>query len=263
LQDIQMEAKTLCVRVGKNRFRVRTIALNRTAWWAVERLLDRGHKLGAINPDHYLIPRRITGKRYDPAKPPSRWGWRTAWRKLTEEAGLGGLRPHDLRHHAITKLAESPEASEQTIRPSPGTSPKKCWNTAATSGRRRSGKRSSRWIKSQLAKWEAAAKKREETKKRKNNGKQMVGTGRFELPTPRTPSECSTRLSHVPTRKEPAASHPQRMGLTRGFYHQGAVRGAARFCFRSKVIGPTNLYPRGRMLASGSIRAHIETPMES
>jgi hypothetical protein len=29
--------------------------------------------------------------------------------------------------------------------------------------------------------------------------KEMVGTGRFELPTPRTPSECSTRLSHVPT----------------------------------------------------------------
>ncbi len=30
---------------------------------------------------------------------------------------------------------------------------------------------------------------------------EMVGTGRFELPTPRTPSECSTRLSHVPTTK--------------------------------------------------------------
>ena len=28
----------------------------------------------------------------------------------------------------------------------------------------------------------------------------MVGTGRFELPTPRTPSECATRLSHIPTR---------------------------------------------------------------
>src|SRR5437868_14766159 len=27
----------------------------------------------------------------------------------------------------------------------------------------------------------------------------MVGTGRFELPTPRTPSESSTRRSHVPT----------------------------------------------------------------
>src|SRR5580692_12523207 len=45
-----------------------------------------------------------------------RWGWRTAWRKLTKEAGLEGLRPHDLRHHAITKLAESPEAREHTIR---------------------------------------------------------------------------------------------------------------------------------------------------
>ena len=32
----------------------------------------------------------------------------------------------------------------------------------------------------------------------------MVGTGRFELPTPRTPSECSTRLSHVPTVRKSA-----------------------------------------------------------
>ena len=32
----------------------------------------------------------------------------------------------------------------------------------------------------------------------------LVGTGRFELPTPRTPSECSTRLSHVPTPKDSA-----------------------------------------------------------
>jgi hypothetical protein len=28
----------------------------------------------------------------------------------------------------------------------------------------------------------------------------LVGTGRLELPTPRTPSEWSTRLSHVLTR---------------------------------------------------------------
>jgi len=40
--------------------------------------------------------------------------WRTAWRKLTKEAGLPGLRFHDLRHHAITELAES-LASDQTI----------------------------------------------------------------------------------------------------------------------------------------------------
>jgi hypothetical protein len=48
----------------------------------------------------------------------------------------------------------------------------------------------------------------------------MVGTGRFELPTPRTPSECSTRLSHVPTRKESAALLSRRIGFTGEFYHQ-------------------------------------------
>src|ERR1700756_4432323 len=48
---------------------------------------------------------------------------------------------------------------------------------------------------------------------------ELVGTGRFELPTPRTPSECSTRLSHVPT--EGIRSHNGlQMGLTQEFYHQ-------------------------------------------
>ena len=83
--------------------------------WAVEQLLLRAQILGATQPDHYLMPSRVSGKRYDPTQPLSRWGWRTAWRRLAKEAGLEGLRPHDLRHHAITKLAESVDASEQTI----------------------------------------------------------------------------------------------------------------------------------------------------
>ncbi len=58
----------------------------------------------------------------------------------------------------------------------------------------------------------------------------MVGTGRFELPTPRTPSECSTRLSHVPTRKEPAARIRSGWGFTREFYHQ------RRSCVRPEKI---------------------------
>ncbi|HTM42043.1 MAG TPA: tyrosine-type recombinase/integrase, partial [Terriglobales bacterium] len=113
--DIDVAAKTLYVTVGKNKFRLRAIPLNVTATWAVERLLDRAHKLGATDPDHYLIPRRVAGRGHDPTKPPSRWAWRKAWRQLTREAGLAGLRSHDLRHHAITRLAESSEASEQTI----------------------------------------------------------------------------------------------------------------------------------------------------
>src|SRR3954449_9991659 len=57
----------------------------------------------------------------------------------------------------------------------------------------------------------------------------LVGTGRFELPTPRTPSECSTRLSHVPTSQKKAAERNQRLGFfysTRAF-PCGAYRGAA------------------------------------
>src|SRR5579859_2318297 len=50
--------------------------------------------------------------------------------------------------------------------------------------------------------------------------RRLVGTGRFELPTPRTPSECSTRLSHVPTgRNRP---HPRERGgrVDLGILHQ-------------------------------------------
>src|SRR5213594_3746681 len=50
----------------------------------------------------------------------------------------------------------------------------------------------------------------------KKIGQELVGTGRFELPTPRTPSECSTRLSHVPTAGNRSAI--ERLGFTSKFY---------------------------------------------
>ncbi len=114
LQDVDFRTRALFVKVDKNRFRVRAMPLNQTATWAILQLLERAQGLGARHPEHYLIPSRVEGKRYDPTQPPSRWAWRTAWSKLTVKADLPGLRPHDLRHHAITKLAES-QASEQTI----------------------------------------------------------------------------------------------------------------------------------------------------
>ncbi|MFL6213007.1 MAG: hypothetical protein ACJ74J_03835 [Blastocatellia bacterium] len=42
---------------------------------------------------------------FDPTRPIG--GWRRAWRNLTKQAGLAGFRFHDLRHHAITELAEA------------------------------------------------------------------------------------------------------------------------------------------------------------
>jgi hypothetical protein len=51
----------------------------------------------------------------------------------------------------------------------------------------------------------------------------MVGTGRFELPTPRTPSECSTRLSHVPTKKEEKHRAIKRRCGVISFYHSASA----------------------------------------
>ena len=54
-------------------------------------------------------------------------------------------------------------------------------------------------ITSQMGKLSASADERRRLETAHGKRGKMVGTGRFELPTPRTPSECSTRLSHVPT----------------------------------------------------------------
>src|ERR1700683_2489405 len=94
----------------------------------------------------------------------------------------------------------------------------------------------------------------------------MVGTGRFELPTPRTPSECSTRLSHVPTRKEPAASHLQRMGLPKKFITSGSVSAyfdcqlRLRFDLRPEGLGAGRCGASSRMahlifFSTGSMRS--------
>ena len=225
LQDIDIEAQMLYVRVGKNRFRVRAIPLNLTATWAVERLLDRTHKLGATSPDHYLIPRRIGGKRYDPTKPPSRWAWRTAWRKLTEEAGLSGLRPHDLRHHAITKLAESSEASEQTIMAIAGHVSREMLEHY--SHIRQQAKRKAvealdnDTITSQFAKWEEEARRGSSEKTHKQRQK-LVGTARFELATPCTPSKCATRLRYVPMEPLPREQRRVRLRDSTPVGQQGA-----------------------------------------
>ncbi len=201
--DIDLKAQTLSVRVGKNRFRVRILPLNKTAMWAVEQLLVRARILGVTRPDHYLMPSRVSGKQYDPAQPLSRWGWRTAWRKLAKEAGLEGLRPHDLRHHAITKLAESSEASEQTIMSIAGHVSREMlthYSHIRTEAKRKAvAALDNVTITSQLGNWKTNADDWKKLELKQTKYLKMVGTGRFELPTPRTPSECSTRLSHVPT----------------------------------------------------------------
>jgi integrase len=81
----------------------RVIPLNRAAILALADLRNRAEKLDSAKPEHYVFPACENG-RIDPTKPMK--GWRTAWRSLTNKAGLKGLRFHDLRHHAITELCE-------------------------------------------------------------------------------------------------------------------------------------------------------------
>ena len=118
----------------------RVIPLNANAMRAVLELYNRAQAFGGIQPDLYVFPACENGK-IDPARPQT--SWRTAWRRLTRaiqcpaceelqppgqtcrnaackkdirdvKSPLAALRFHDLRHHAITELAES-QASDQTI----------------------------------------------------------------------------------------------------------------------------------------------------
>ena len=116
VKRIDILAREIHLQKSKTKGGVRNIPLSADALESVRQLLTRAEKLGASQPDHYLIPAfvsdQIEGKngaavpvrRYDPGKPTK--GWRTAWRKMTEEAGLKGLRGHDLRHNWITSHAE-------------------------------------------------------------------------------------------------------------------------------------------------------------
>ena len=80
---------------------------------------------GPVKPAHYVfasfVPKfTFSGKKvigynvtdFDPTTHVN--SWRSAWRSLTKKAGLPGFRFHDLRHCAITSLAES-GAADSTI----------------------------------------------------------------------------------------------------------------------------------------------------
>jgi integrase len=92
---------------AKNVHRIRTIPLPDDAQWALRRLLERAARLGAALPHHYLMPFRVAPKVHDPCRPMSNSGIKKTWNALRVAAGVPWLRIHDLRHTAITRLAEA------------------------------------------------------------------------------------------------------------------------------------------------------------
>ena len=109
--DVDFLVSTVTIRKSKTQAGHRMIPLNSDALGAVRALYSRASAIGGTNPDHYLFP-ACENERFDPTTPQK--GWRSAWRSLRKVAGLPGLRFHDLRHHAITELAES-QSSDATI----------------------------------------------------------------------------------------------------------------------------------------------------
>lgn len=124
LGDVDLEKGCVYIRraATKTDSGARPIPLNPTSAWAFGRLIERAQLLGARESGHFLFPAFLHRKTreleevralgYDPAQ--QQKTWRTAWRTLTRVAGLKGLRFHDLRHHAITRLAEA-GVPEQTL----------------------------------------------------------------------------------------------------------------------------------------------------
>jgi integrase len=114
-REVDLIERKLTVRRSKTKAGERVIPLNPDAWEAIRELRERAKILfgDELQPDWYVFPHAEGYTKPDPTKPMS--GWRTAWRRLTRDAGLPGLRFHDLRHHAITELAEG-RASDQVIR---------------------------------------------------------------------------------------------------------------------------------------------------
>ena len=110
-RDVNLAEQILTVQQSKTAAGERVIPLNTEAMAAVLELWERAETFGGNEPNHFVFPACECG-RVDPSVPQK--SWRTAWRRLRLEAGLPELRFHDLRHHAITELAET-LASDQTI----------------------------------------------------------------------------------------------------------------------------------------------------
>ncbi len=99
----------------KNTSRPRKIPLNSEARWAVEQCLKRALRLGCCDPEHFLFPFREKRDCYNPARQASRFFLRKSWAKLRAATGFADLRPHDLRHHCITRLLENDQNPETVI----------------------------------------------------------------------------------------------------------------------------------------------------
>jgi integrase len=140
--EVDLFNRVATIRRSKTAAGHRTIPLNGDAMAALARLLERARALGSSEPEHYVFP-ACEERIIDPSRPQK--SWRTAWRKLVRETArhvgreaahqalesgkrlrgaiaawkcaaspIRGLWFHNLRHQAITEMAEA-GASDATL----------------------------------------------------------------------------------------------------------------------------------------------------
>ena len=130
--DVNFLEQEICIRRSKTEKGLRTLPLASEAMTVLSRLLERARLLGCCEPEHYVSP-ACENHKIDATKPQKTW--RKAWRALRAEAAkragnlavkaatLSGadeerareramkpflnFRFHDLRHQAITEMAEN------------------------------------------------------------------------------------------------------------------------------------------------------------
>ncbi len=111
MMDINLRHWTFRVgpEASKNKFRNRTIPLESDAVReAAEALMRRAINFGSRRPEHYIFPFGGGSRRgdLDVTQPMTKFGLKFTWNQLREKSGLHWLRPYDLRHTAITRMAE-------------------------------------------------------------------------------------------------------------------------------------------------------------
>ena len=100
-KHVDLERRVLVVGESKTEAGTgRPVPLIQPAWAALDVWASR---FPNRKPEHYVFPACETGQ-INPGRPIA--NWRTAWRRACKNAGLGGLRYHDCRHSAATKLLE-------------------------------------------------------------------------------------------------------------------------------------------------------------
>jgi len=114
-KDVDFATSVLDIRHSKTPAGWRAPTLNTVCKDTLAALQAKAVLINAIGPDHYLFPSQVKRK-IDASRPVT--SWRSAWRSLRSKAArndegeitypaLDTLRFHDLRHTAVTVMAEA------------------------------------------------------------------------------------------------------------------------------------------------------------